>query len=251
MPIDPRAAAAVREHPHRLVFATVSGAHLYGFPSPDSDWDLRGAHVVPVEEMARLEPRDDTVQTTGIREGLEIDFVTHDVRKFFGLILKRNGYVLEQVFSPIVVTTSLAHEELKEISRRCVTKHHAHHYLGFAATERKLFQKESPPRVKPLLYIYRVLLTGIHLMHTGEILAHLPSLAAEARLPYIDELIRFKVEAKERAVLARADLDFHEREHDRLVRELEAASAASSLPDAPSGRAALDDLLVRIRLGKA
>ena len=27
----------------------VSGAHAYGFPSPDSDFDLKGAHVVPTE----------------------------------------------------------------------------------------------------------------------------------------------------------------------------------------------------------
>jgi hypothetical protein len=33
---------AVREHPYALLFATVSGAHLYGFPSADSDYDLRG-----------------------------------------------------------------------------------------------------------------------------------------------------------------------------------------------------------------
>jgi uncharacterized protein len=31
----------VESHPYPLVFATVSGAHLYGFPSPDSDFDLR------------------------------------------------------------------------------------------------------------------------------------------------------------------------------------------------------------------
>jgi hypothetical protein len=29
-------------HPYPLLFATISGAHLYGFPSPDSDYDLRG-----------------------------------------------------------------------------------------------------------------------------------------------------------------------------------------------------------------
>jgi predicted nucleotidyltransferase len=30
---------------HPLLFATVSGAHLYGFPSPDSDFDLRGLRL--------------------------------------------------------------------------------------------------------------------------------------------------------------------------------------------------------------
>ncbi|MBB2744109.1 UNVERIFIED_ORG: putative nucleotidyltransferase [Microbispora rosea subsp. rosea] len=39
---------------HPLAFATVSGAHLYGFPSVDSDVDLRGVHVLPAEEVVGL-----------------------------------------------------------------------------------------------------------------------------------------------------------------------------------------------------
>jgi len=38
-----------------LLFATISGAHLYGFPSPDSDFDLRGAHVLPLGRVIGLE----------------------------------------------------------------------------------------------------------------------------------------------------------------------------------------------------
>lgn len=41
----------VARHPYPLLFATVSGAHLYGFPSPDSDFDLRGVHVLPPREV--------------------------------------------------------------------------------------------------------------------------------------------------------------------------------------------------------
>ena len=47
--IDPRVAAQVNEHPYRLLFVTIRGAHLYGFPSPDSDYDIRGAHVLPLQ----------------------------------------------------------------------------------------------------------------------------------------------------------------------------------------------------------
>ena len=71
------------------------------------------------------------------------------------------------MFSPLVVHTTPEHDELKAIAADCITRHHSHHYLGFAATQWKLFRKEDPPRVKPLLYVYRVLLTGIHLMRTG------------------------------------------------------------------------------------
>jgi predicted nucleotidyltransferase len=169
MNFDIRLHRIVAAQPYPLLFATISGAHLYGFPSPDSDYDLRGAHVLPVEKVVGLEVRDETIQDSRVIESLEMDIVSHDVRKFFGLLLKKNGYVLEQLFSPLIVYTTPEHAELKAIARGCVTRHHSHHYFGFAETQWKLFLKGSPRRVKPLLYVYRVLLTGIHLMRTGEV----------------------------------------------------------------------------------
>ena len=53
--VDPRLRAIAAAQPYPLVFATVSGAHLYGFPSPDSDHDRRGAHVLPVAEVVGLD----------------------------------------------------------------------------------------------------------------------------------------------------------------------------------------------------
>jgi|CZKS01.1.fsa_nt_gi hypothetical protein len=35
------------------------------------------------------------------------------------------------VFSPVVHSTP-EHEELKQIAEGCVTRHHSHHYFGFA-----------------------------------------------------------------------------------------------------------------------
>src|SRR6185503_1759247 len=208
MTIDPRLHRIVAAQPYPLLFATISGAHLYGFPSPDSDYDLRGAHVLPLDAVVGLEVRDETVEDSRVIDGLEMDIVSHDVKKFFGLLLKKNGYVLEQLYSPLVVHTTPEHAELKEIcwtrlnpcSRRgyeahsdsgkgqilltsaatgVITKHHSHHYFGFAETQWKLFDKERPRRVKPLLYVYRVLLTGIHLMRTGVVNANLVELNEE------------------------------------------------------------------------
>src|SRR5579862_5585995 len=83
---------------------------------------------------------------------------------------------LYTLLSPLVVHSTPLHEELEALSAGCITKHHAHHYPGFAATQWKLFQKDDAPRVKPLLYVYRVLLTGIHLMKTGHVEANLVNL---------------------------------------------------------------------------
>src|SRR6266536_1590294 len=130
--IDARLQRIVAAQPYPLLFATISGAHLYGFPSPDSDFDLRGAHVLPVEKVVGLEIADETVEDSRVIEGLEMDIVSHDVRKFFKLLLKNNGYVLEQLYSPLIVHTTPEHEELKWIAKSCFTRHHAHHYFGFA-----------------------------------------------------------------------------------------------------------------------
>ena len=248
---DARLRAEVARHPYPLVFATVSGAHLYGFASPDSDYDLRGVHVLPAREVVGLDPGRETVESTSTTDGLEVDLVTHDAKKFFALLLRKNGYVLEQLLSPLVVHATPEHEELRALAPGCVTRHHAHHYLGFAETQWGLFDKETSRRVKPLLYVYRVLLTGIHLMRTGEVEADLGRLNETARLPYVDDLIARKRAGPEQSTLGGADAVFHRREYDRLRAELEAAYTDSRLPEVPSARSALNDLLVRLRLRTA
>ena len=57
-----------------------------------------------------------TVEVSEFQEGLELDLVTHDIKKFLFLLLKKNGYVLEQLYSPLVVATTPEHEELKAIA---------------------------------------------------------------------------------------------------------------------------------------
>jgi predicted nucleotidyltransferase len=239
--------AAARDHRYPLIFATVSGAHLYGFPSPNSDWDLRGVHVLPVEQVVRLLPLEETVEITH-NQDIELDLVTHDLRKFIKLLLRPNGYVLEQLLSPILVHTSPEHEALKQLAPACLTRHHAHHYIGFADSQWKLFRKEEPPRVKPLLYTFRVLLTGIHLMRSGQIEPNLNSLNAIYNLPFIPDLIARKLSGAEQQTLDSAEIQQYEREfhllRDRLIEE----AAKTHLPDSPTAQPALNDLLVKVRL---
>jgi predicted nucleotidyltransferase len=265
MTIDPRLYRIVAAQPYPLLFATISGAHLYGFPSPDSDFDLRGAHILPLENVVGLDTHGETVEDSRVIEGLEMDIVSHDVRKFFGLLLKKNGYVLEQLYSPLVVQTTPEHAELKAIccprafahegvspaATGVITRHHSHHYFGFAETQWNLFLKESPHRVKPLLYVYRVLLTGIHLMRTGVIEANLLTLNETFRLSYIADLVARKT-AGENTTLTDADLVFYQSQYERLRIELQSAFEASTLPEAPDDttRNAINALLIRLRLAR-
>ncbi|MGI5374326.1 nucleotidyltransferase domain-containing protein [Streptomyces sp. CA-251387] len=235
----------VAEQPDPVLFATVSGAHLYGFPSRDSDVDLRGVHLLPAADLVGLREPDETRSRMWIRDGVEMDLVTHDLRKFVRLMLRRNGYVLEQLLSPLVVHTTDAHRELAELAPGVLTSHHAHHYRGFANTQWRLFEKTG--ELKPLLYTFRVLLTGVHLMRSGEVQPHLPRLIGEVDAPaYLPELIAAKAEQEHGA----ADVD-HARvaaDIEQLHGVLDEAQTASALPDAPSAYDALHAFVVRTRL---
>lgn len=234
-------------HPYPRAFVTVSGAHLYGFPSKDSDLDLRGVHLLPLEEIVGLETGEETVAFMWDQAGVEADVVTHDLAKFCRLLLRRNGYVLEQVTSPLVLSTSPVHEELKELVPGLLTRNHAHHYLGFARTQWRAFEKTS--ELKPLLYTFRVLLTGIHLMRSGEVQADLTRLAGDGP-SYLPELIEAKRVA-ERAELP-GDAPPPGRIRDdvlRLTDRLEEERDRSDLPERPASFRALHELVVRARLG--
>ncbi len=234
--------------PYPLLFASISGAHLYGFPSPDSDYDLRGVHILPVQEVVGFDIGRETIEVTEFRGDLELDLVTHDVKKIFAMLLKKNGYVLEQLYSPLIVHTTPEHEELKIIAHQCITRHHVHHYLGFAQSQWQLFFKENSPKIKPLLYIYRVLLTGIYLMQSGVLETNLVELNKIFNLPYISDLVAYKLAGAEKAVIMDINLIFHQQEYERLCSELKEASQNSSLPEIPSCKRELNDLLIRLRL---
>ena len=85
-------------------------------------------------------------------------------------------------------------------------------------------------------------------MRTGQIEANLLRLNESFRLPYVDELVRRKLAGPEQSTLADADMDFHRGEYQRLRAELQSAHESSTLPEGPSARRALNDLLVRLRM---
>ncbi|WP_405959116.1 nucleotidyltransferase domain-containing protein [Streptomyces sp. NBC_00868] len=244
--LSPDLTPVVAEQPDPLLFATVSGAHLYGFPSQDSDIDLRGVHVLPAAALLGLRAPEETRSRMWDRDGVEMDLVTHDLRKFVTLLLRRNGYVLEQLLSPLVVHTTPAHAELVALAPGVLTSHHAHHYRGFANTQWRLFEKAA--ELKPLLYAFRALLTGIHLMRSAEVQAHLPTLLAE--VPEAPGRLAGLIEAKaaaEHGAYEGPPVAAVREEFEALHRVLDEAQAASALPEQGTAYDALDEFVVRRR----
>lgn len=243
-----RAARGSADESPEVVFATISGAHLYGFASPDSDVDVRGAVLLPGRAMLGLSPPDETLSVME-KEPVDVDFVAHDLRKFVRMMVSHNGYVLEQLFSPLVLIEGPELAPLRALGRGCVTRPLVRHYLGFARGRRARL-REPAPTVKHLLYAYRVLLAGIHVMRTGEIESNLAVLVEAHPSSHLLELIDRKKRGNETMALDPKEIDEEEGRLAALEETLHRAHAESALPDEPTTRAELEALVIEARLAR-
>lgn len=82
----------------RILFAIESGSRAWGFPSPDSDYDVRFVYARPVDWYLTLAPGRDVYELP-IDEVLDIN--GWDIKKALGLLLKPNPVMLEWLSSPI------------------------------------------------------------------------------------------------------------------------------------------------------
>jgi hypothetical protein len=234
----------VAAHPEEHLFVVVAGAHLYGCPSAESDIDLRACHRVPTEQLFALERPSETVERLERVGAREVETVSHEVEKCLRLLLKRNGVLLEQIFSPLVVVETPVLGELRQLSRQCLTRGLYHHYQTRIYSVAQEYRRDGARLVKQLLALYRLAMTGIHLMRHGEVEANLPRLNEAYQLPHVTELIERKAESETATV---ADDAPFLSEIDSLVARLEEAHAASVLPDGAPDRALLDAFLRRQR----
>lgn len=232
------------------LFATLSGAHLYGFESPDSDIDLRGAFVLPVEQVVGLVTGSDTVTKTYLDAGVEMDLVCHDILKYCRLLHKRSGEILEQLYSPLVVWPAPQLEELRDLFRPHIGRDFYYHYRGFLGNQLRFIDRDDST-VKEMLYGYRVALTGIHLLRSGQVLANLPDLLERYPQPGLDDLLAQKRAQHEKTPLEPALKGGHRQRLAQLEQEMEEAYKNSSLPHPTGGLTELHEFVVRVRLGRS
>jgi hypothetical protein len=158
--------------------------------------------------------------------------------------------VLEQIFSPLVVFDGGNLEEIRALAKGAMTRHVVHHYKGFFRTQEKLALKDTAPTVKTVLYLFRVVMTGLHLLRTGVVEANIETLNAnEFKLPFIGDLIARKRAGAEFGRLKDRELDRYMDDAKRLETALDPAFASSCLPETVQNFSALNDFLVRMRLG--
>lgn len=241
--------AEEERHRHHLVVA-LSGAHAYGFPSPDSDLDLKAIHIAPTRSLLGLAEPNPTCDRTGFVEGIEIDYTSNELAGVLRGLLKGNGNYLERALGKhLLLADNPLLEELASLMPGTLSKKFARHYLGFATQQRSEFVK-GPQTAKKVLYVLRTALTGAHLLRSGELRVDLTENLAEYGFEDARELIERK-KAGERTVLDAATAEHWLKRVDGAFDALKRAEEGSGLPEEAGNMAALDGWLVAVRMRSA
>lgn len=228
---------------HLVVY--LSGSHAYGFPSPDSDLDVKASHIEPTEHYLGLTSPTEAFNRLEVIDGVEIDYTSNEIGIVLAGVLGGNGNFIERILGDYTMVGSPELSQLRELVPAALSKRVFRHYRGFASSQRKALEETDKPTVKKLLYVLRTALTGTHLLRSGELRIDLSTLVGDYGLADASELIEAKRDG-ERTVLADNAYDRWRRRLDALFEQLEDAHQHSSLPDEPDA-APLHDWLVRTR----
>jgi uncharacterized protein len=145
------------EHNVGILFACESGSRAWGFPSPDSDYDVRFIYVHPKEYYLSVDEQRDVIELP-INDLLDIN--GWELRKALRLFRKSNGSLYEWLRSPIVYSQNVEFvEDLKNLipyyfSPRATM----HHYLSMAKTVFENDLAGDEVRLKKYFYALRPIL---------------------------------------------------------------------------------------------
>ena len=121
------------EHGVTIVFAIESGSRAWGFPSPDSDNDVRFVYHRPLHDYLGLDAPRDTIDPP--IDGLW-DINGWDIKKAIALLVKGNATITEWLNSPLIYReTGPVPSRLRDLVKRHATPaSSARHYMGLTRT---------------------------------------------------------------------------------------------------------------------
>ncbi len=139
----------------KILFAIESGSRAWGFPSPDSDYDVRFVYAHPVDWYLTIHPGRDVLELP-LED--EWDINGWNIKKALELLMKPNPVLLEWLASPIrYMWDEDACASINELASEIA---HAqaclYHYLNLGARQwRAYIEGKEEVNLKKYLYVVR------------------------------------------------------------------------------------------------
>lgn len=143
-----------------VLYACESGSRAWGFPSPDSDFDVRFIYVQSPKRYLSIYDRKDAID---LFLAQKMDLIGWDVRKSLRLFHKSNASLFEWMQSPIVYKEhSVFIKRLRELASEYFSPRTSlHHYLGITKHTYLGHLQGEQVKLKKYFYAIRPLLCAI------------------------------------------------------------------------------------------
>lgn len=149
--------AIEREEQVRILYACESGSRAWGFPSKDSDYDVRFIYIRPLDWYLSIDEKRDVIERP-ISNMLDIN--GWDLKKALKLFRKSNPPLHEWLQSPIqyMENYSVA-ERIRHISPLSFSpKSCMYHYLHMAKGNYRDYLQGEQVKIKKYFYVLRPIL---------------------------------------------------------------------------------------------
>lgn len=139
----------------KILLASETGSRAWGFPSPDSDFDIRLIYVHKKDWYLSLTEEKDSIEM--MLDNNEIDITGWDLRKTLRLLQKSNPPLLERIQSPIIYNsdTNFLNEINKLAKQQYSRISTIHHYLSIAKKKLNEIQQKNEYKLKSFFYALR------------------------------------------------------------------------------------------------
>ncbi|WP_353164795.1 nucleotidyltransferase domain-containing protein [Empedobacter brevis] len=142
----------------KILFAVESGSRAWGFPSTDSDYDVRFIYKRKIEDYLKIDSIDDFIELEIVDE---LDFKGWDIQKVLRLMLKSNSSINEYLQSPIhYISDEIFEKELFDLAASQFNPQKvARHYLGITTKRIVEMEQQKEIKLKSLFYALRSVLS--------------------------------------------------------------------------------------------
>ncbi|MEM9721221.1 MAG: nucleotidyltransferase domain-containing protein [Bacteroidota bacterium] len=166
----------------RILLAVESGSRAWGFPSPDSDYDVRIIYIRPHDWYLAIENKKDSIEYF---HGELLDISGWDIQKALRLAGKSNATLFEWNQSPILYKEE---QNFRSDFAACYKayfqpRHALNHYKGIAKNAWSSLEGSREIKLKRLFYVIRPLLAAKWVLLNDEV----PPMNIEPLLDLVEE----------------------------------------------------------------
>lgn len=165
----------------QILLACETGSRAWGFPSPDSDYDVRFIYRHPLDWYLGIDDHKDT------REYLagDLDLVGWDIRKSLRLLRKSNAAMFERMQSPMIYLQQPDfREKLLQLAPQYFSRRAGlHHYLSMARNYYEACAPAAEVKLKSYFYLLRTALASLWIVENKTI----PPLRFHDLLPLVPD----------------------------------------------------------------